>query len=216
MPFYPGEFRMSKKNSASKMNFFLHGIIKGNPVLVLMIGLCPVLAVSTSVFNGVGMSIAFAFVLICSNLIVSALRKLIPPEIRIPIFIIIISTFVTIVDYLINAYSPVLYRQLGVFIPLIVVNCIIIGRAEAFSHKNTIFSSFLDALGTSIGFLLVLFLISFVRELAGQGMLFGRQVFSKPPLFMLMSPGGFLTIGVLMGLLRYFDMRKKEGKKGKG
>lgn len=199
----------------TKLNYFLYGILKGNPILILMIGLCPVLAISTTLFNGIGMSIAFAFVLIGSNLIISTIRKLIPNEIRIPVFIIVISTFVTIVDYLIRAYSPHLHKQLGVFIPLIVVNCIIIGRAEAFAHKNNVISSFLDSIGTSIGFLIILFSISLIRELFGQGILFGKALFSNPPLFMLMPPGGFVTIGILMGILKYYNSRKKANNKVK-
>jgi len=200
-------------NQASKprlINDFLYGILTGNPVLVLMIGLCPVLAVSTSVFNAVGMSIAFAFVLFFSNLFVSLLRKFTPEEIRIPVFIIIISTFVTIVDYLIRAYSPELQKQLGVFLPLIVVNCIIIARAEAFAYKNTVASSILDAFGTSAGFLIVLVLISVIRELLGHGGLFSRIVLTKPVLFMVLPPGGFVAIGLLMGILNYFKLKKKK------
>ncbi|MDI6641752.1 MAG: electron transport complex subunit RsxE [Elusimicrobiota bacterium] len=184
----------------SKINDFLYGILKGNPVLVLMIGLCPVLAISTTVFNGAGMSLAVAFVLVGSNVIVSLLRKFTPREIRIPIFIIVISTFVTTADYIIKAYSPQLHSQLGVFIPLIVVNCIIIGRAEAFAYKNTVLSAFLDAIGTSIGFFIVLVLISAIREVSGQGGLFGIAIFSKPAIIMALPPGGFITIGILMSL----------------
>ncbi len=197
------------KEDQSRLNYFLNGILKGNPILVLMIGLCPVLAVSTSVFNAVGMSLAFFFVLFFSNLFISLLRKFIPSQIRIPVFIIIISTFVTIIDYLISAYSPELHKQLGVFIPLIVVNCIIIGRAEAFAYKNTVINSILDALGTSTGFFIVLFLIGFIRELAGKGEVFSHVIFSKAPLFMLLPPGGFITIGVLMWLLTYYNLKKK-------
>ncbi|MBU2567493.1 MAG: electron transport complex subunit RsxE [Elusimicrobia bacterium] len=191
----------------AKLNDFLYGILRGNPVLVLMIGLCPVLAVSTTLFNGVGMSVAVAFVLVGSNLIISLVRKYTPQQIRIPIFIIIISTFVTVADYVIKAYSPQLYRQLGVFIPLIVVNCVIIGRAEAFAYRNKAWSSVLDGIGTSIGFLIVLFFISALREFFGMGSLLGNQLISKPALIMAMPPGGFITIGALMALLTF--LRKK-------
>ncbi|MFH1903750.1 MAG: electron transport complex subunit RsxE [Candidatus Omnitrophota bacterium] len=201
---------MSQANKPRLINDFLYGILTGNPVLVLMIGLCPVLAVSTSVFNAVGMSIAFAFVLFFSNLSVALLRKLTPDEIRIPVFIIIISTFVTIIDYLIRAYSPELQKQLGVFLPLIVVNCIIIARAEAFAYKNTVTSSILDAFGTSAGFLIVLVLISFIREFLGHGGIFSRIVLTKPVLFMVLPPGGFVAIGLLMGTLNYFKLKKKK------
>jgi electron transport complex protein RnfE len=178
-----------------------------------MIGLCPVLAISTTIFNAIGMSIAFLFVLFFSNLFISMLRKFIPEQIRIPIFIIIISTFVTIIDYLIKALSPELQKQLGVFIPLIVVNCIIIGRAEAFAYRNSIISAILDSFGTGIGFFIVLFLISFIREFLGRGTLFNHIIFKKPSLFMMLPPGGFITIGLLMGILTYFNLRKKYNKK---
>ena len=205
---------MSKSNkpgiSAPGTAAFLYGVLKGNPVLVLMLGLCPVLAVSTSIFNAVGMSIAVAFVLIGSNVIISLVRKRTPGEIRIPVFIIIISTFVTIVDYVIRAYSPELYRQLGVFIPLIVVNCIVIGRGEAFAYKNTVKLSFLDGIGTSIGFFIVLFVIGLLRQLFGKGELLGKVIFSKPALIMILPPGGFITIGVLMGILTYYNLKKSK------
>lgn len=201
---------MNKTGKPRLINDFLYGILTGNPVLVLMIGLCPVLAVSTSVFNAVGMSLAFAFVLFFSNLSVALLRKFTPEEIRIPVFIVIISTFVTIVDYLIRAYSPELQKQLGVFLPLIVVNCIIIARAEAFAYKNTVVSSVLDAFGTSAGFLIVLVLISVIREFLGNGGLFSRIVLTKPVLFMVLPPGGFVAIGLLIGVLNYFKLKKEQ------
>ncbi len=189
-------------------NAFLDGIIKGNPVLVLMIGLCPVLAVSNTVANGIGMSIAVAFVLIGSNIVVSLLRKITPNEIRIPIFIIIISTFVTIADYVMQANAPELYKQLGVFVPLIVVNCIILGRAEAFAYKNGILASALDGIGTSIGFLVVLVLIAAIRELFGNGTILGYTLIQKPALIMILPPGGFIAIGILMALLHYYNQKR--------
>ncbi|MFH2069499.1 MAG: electron transport complex subunit E [Candidatus Omnitrophota bacterium] len=201
---------MSKAAKPRLINDFLYGILTGNPVLVLMIGLCPVLAVSTSVFNAVGMSIAFTFVLFFSNLTVSLLRKFTPDEIRIPVFIIVISTFVTIIDYLVRAYSPELQKQLGVFLPLIVVNCIIIARAEAFAYKNTVVSSVLDAFGTSVGFLIVMVAISVIREFLGNGGLFSKIIMDKPVLFMIMPPGGFVTIGLLMGILNHLKLKKQE------
>ena len=193
-----------------KLNALFYGVIKGNPIVVLMIGLCPVLAISTTVYNSVGMSIAVAFVLMGSNVIVSLLRKFTPNQIRIPVFIIIISTFVTIVDYLIKANLPFLYKQLGIFIPLIVVNCVIIGRAEAFAYRNSVFLSFLDAIGSSVGFLIVLFLIGATREILGQGTFFNKVIFSNPCIIMVLPPGGFITIGVIMGLLSYYNLRKKK------
>ena len=201
---------MSKTAKPRLINDFLYGILTGNPVLVLMIGLCPVLAVSTSVFNAVGMSAAFAFVLLFSSLVVSLLRKFTPDEIRIPVFIIVISTFVTIVDYIVRAYSPELQKQLGVFLPLIVVNCVIIARAEAFAYKNNVVSSILDALGTALGFLIVMVAISVIREFLGSGGLFSHVVLAKPVLFMLMPPGGFVAIGLLMGVLNHLKLKKQQ------
>ncbi|MEW6040367.1 MAG: electron transport complex subunit RsxE [Elusimicrobiota bacterium] len=197
-------------------NAFLDGIIKGNPVLVLMIGLCPVLAISNTVANGIGMSIAVAFVLVGSNIVISAVRKITPDELRIPIFIIIISTFVTIADYYMQAYSPEIYKQLGVFVPLIVVNCIILGRAEGFAYKNGVVASALDGLGSSIGFGIVLVLISAIREVLGNGSFLGYKLFSNPALIMILPPGGFISIALLMGILTYVNRRKKHpSEKGK-
>lgn len=197
----------------SLKNDFLSGIVKENPVLVLMIGLCPALAVSNTAMNGLGMGIAASFVLVCSNIVISLVRKYTPDQIRIPIFIIIISTFVTITDYVMQAYYPALYKQLGVFVPLIVVNCIILGRAEAFAYKNRVFSSVLDGFGMGIGFALVITIIGAIRELIGNGTFFGRAVFSpdlQPALIMILPPGGFITIGILMAFLHYFQNKMKE------
>jgi electron transport complex protein RnfE len=183
------------------------GIIKENPVLRLMIGLCPVLAVSTSAINALGMSIAVAFVLVASNAVIAMLRKIVPDEIRIPIFIIIISTFVTISDYVMHAYYPALYVALGVFVPLIVVNCIILGRAEAFAYKNPVFSSILDGIGMSLGFALALVTIGVIRELLGAGSVFGIQLISSgiAATIMILPPGAFITIGILMALLNKME-----------
>jgi len=189
---------------------FAFGILKGNPVLVLMIGLCPTLAISVALTNALGMSVAVAFVLIGSNIMVSAIRKFTPEELRIPIFIIVISTFVTTADYMLKAYSPTLSQQLGVFVPLIVVNCIIIGRSEAFAYKNTVFSSLLDGIGCSIGFLLVISVIALIREFFGNGSIWAKGFLSKPALIMILSPGGFITIGFLMGLMNYWNRRKAQ------
>ncbi|OGC03466.1 electron transport complex subunit RsxE [candidate division WOR-1 bacterium RIFOXYA12_FULL_43_27] len=183
------------------------GIIAENPVLRLMIGLCPVLAVSNNAVNALGMSFAVAFVLILSNLVVSLLRKVIPDEIRIPIFIIIISTFVTISDYIMKAYFPALSASLGVFVPLIVVNCIILGRAEAFAYKNPVLSSVMDGIGMSLGFALALVSIGVIRELLGAGSVFGFQLFSQAyaATIMILPPGAFITIGILMAALNKME-----------
>ncbi len=192
---------------------FIRGIIKDNPVFALVLGLCPVLAVTTSVENALGMAGAALFVLLGSNVMVSALRNHIPPITRLPMFIIIICTFVTIIDMVMEAYTPPLYRALGIFIPLIVVNCIIIGRAEAFASRNTVKFSIVDAFGIGTGFLLVLVTIGAIREIFGTGMIviFGLHLISipiNPATFMILPGGAFMTIGVLMAMVNYGRIRK--------
>jgi len=186
---------------------FNQGLIRENPVLRLMIGLCPVLAVSNNATNALGMSIAVAFVLIGSNLVVALIRKVTPDEIRIPIFIIIISTFVTICDYVMQAYTPALYQALGVFVPLIVVNCIILGRAEAFAYKNPVLNSVLDGVGMSLGFTLALVTIGVIREVLGAGSLFGITLFDEriAATIMILPPGAFITIGCIMAFLNKME-----------
>jgi Na+-translocating ferredoxin:NAD+ oxidoreductase subunit E len=186
---------------------FNQGIVRENPVLRLMIGLCPVLAVSNNATNALGMSIAVAFVLIGSNLVVALIRKVTPDEIRIPIFIIIISTFVTICDYVMQAYTPALYQALGVFVPLIVVNCIILGRAEAFAYKNPVLNSVLDGAGMSLGFTLALVSIGVIREVLGAGSLFGFPLFDEriAATIMILPPGAFITIGCIMAFLNKME-----------
>jgi electron transport complex protein RnfE len=186
------------------------GFWKENPIFVIGLGLCPTLAVSSSLANAVGMGIAATFVLIGSNMMISLLRSIIPSKIRIPVFIVIIATFVTIIDKLIAAYSPTLSASLGIFIPLIVVNCIILGRAEAFANKNTVFDSLLDAIGMGIGFTIALCCIAFFRELLGEGKLFGHAIpFFKndPALIMIMAPGGFIIFGLLIALKRLMAVK---------
>ncbi len=202
------------------MRTFLDGIIKNNPVLVLAIGLCPTLAVSTSAYNALGMGVAVIFVLTFSNFIISAARRIIPENLRIPIFIIIISTFVTIVDYVLKGYVPALSKNLGVFVPLIVVNCIILGRAEGFAYKHSIGQATLDGLGSGIGFTLTIFAMGTIREILGQGTWFsipggfggfhplGHGFTNYPVLLMILPPGGFLVIAFLMGTMRWVQMRR--------
>jgi len=192
---------------------YIRGIIKDNPTFGLVLGLCPVLAVTTSVENAIGMAAGTAFVLIFSNMFISAMRKQIPPSVRLPIFLIVIATFVTMVDMLMAAYAPPLHRSLGIFIPLIVVNCIIIGRAEAYANRNNVFYSIIDALGESTGFLLVLVLIGGIRELLGTGaiVLFGNTLIEvpiEPATYMVLPPGAFLTIGVLMAIVNYSKAKR--------
>lgn len=192
---------------------FIRGIVKDNPIFGLVLGLCPTLAVTTSVENAIGMAAGTAFVLVSSNIFISVLRKQIPPSVRLPIYIIVIATFVTMVDMLMEAYAPPLHRSLGIFIPLIVVNCIIIGRAEAYASRNNVFYSIIDALGSSVGFLLVLVLIGGIREILGTSaiVLFGTtllQVPIEPAIFMVLPPGAFLTIGVLMAIVNYSKAKR--------
>lgn len=199
---------------------FLDGILKNNMVLVLAIGLCPTLAVTTSAYNGIGMGMAVIFVLVFSNIVVSSLRNIIPKNLRIPIFIVIISTFVTIVDYTLKAYVPPLSKQLGVFVPLIVVNCGILGRAEGYSYHNPPGLALMDGLGSGLGFTLVLFLMGTIREILGSGMwmkipgmfpgfeVFGHAFTNSPVLLMILPPGGFLSIVLLQGLYNHYIRRE--------
>ncbi|HII00434.1 TPA: RnfABCDGE type electron transport complex subunit E [Methanosarcinaceae archaeon] len=198
---------------------FIRGITKDNPTFGLVLGLCPTLAVTTSVENGIGMAMGTLFVLVGSNVMVSAIRNHIPGAVRLPIEIIVIATFVTIVDMVMEAFTPALYESLGVFIPLIVVNCIVIGRAEAYALKNGVFYSTIDAFGEGTGFLLVLMLIGGIREFLGTGIIdpFGITVINasavmNPAMFMILSPGAFLTISVLMTFVNY----RKQQKAAKG
>jgi len=183
------------------------GIFKENPILVIMLGLCATLACSTSASDALGMGLAFTFVMICSNVVIASIRRIIPNEIRIPVYVTVISTFVTIIDYSMKAYTPALSRSLGVFVPLIVVNCIVMGRAEAFAGKNTIGKSLMDGIGMSIGFTLVITLIGAIREIIGNGTIFNHAVMPasyQPFLIAILPPGAFLVIGFLMALHHKF------------
>jgi electron transport complex protein RnfE len=195
---------------------FAKGIWAENPIFVLLLGLCPTLAVTTSLQNGVGMALAATFVLICCNLIISLIRKIVPDEIRIPCYIAVIATFVTIVDNAMHGYLPELHKALGIFVPLIVVNCIILGRAEAFASKNNPVMSIADALGIGLGFLVALSIISGIREITGSGKLWGIQLWDlkgnehifQPVTAMISPAGAFLLIGLLLGLFRWRKMVK--------
>ncbi len=196
-----------------KLALLLNGIIKQNPVLVLVLGTCPTLAVTTAVSNAFGMGAATTFVLICSNLVISLLRKIIPDTVRIPCYIVVISTFVTVVGLVMEAYLPALYSALGVFLPLIVVNCIILGRAEMFANKNGPLDSAIDGLSMGLGFTLTLFLMSTVREVLGFGTFLGMDVtfgVLKPMSILTQPAGGFFVFGVLMALSIY--VQEKSGK----
>ncbi len=189
------------------------GFVKENPVFVMALGLCPTLAVTTSVSNAIGMGLAATFVLVCSNIIISLIKNLIPSKIRIPCYIVVIASFVTIVDMMMHAYVPPLHKSLGLFIPLIVVNCIILGRAEAFASKNNVFKSMLDGIGMGLGFTLALVVLGGIREILGAGQFLGMNVLpeayrSLPMLAAILAPGAFLTLGMLMGLMEIFKKKQ--------
>jgi len=224
---------MAKKSFVGEI---IRGIIKDNPVFVLVLGLCPVLAVSTSFANALGMAMAFTFVMLGSNIFVSLLRKQIPPGVRIPIFILIICTFVTMIDMILEAFLPPMYEALGIFVPLIVVNCIVIGRAEAFANRNPVLPSIADGIGISIGFAAALILLGTIREILGTGALKLMMLWSEdgelgfyplsdvpgfsfvpnpiefpiePATVMITPPGAFLTIAALMLLFKIMGDRKR-------
>ncbi len=186
------------------------GVITDNPILVLALGLCPALAISTSVQNGIGMGLAAMCVMICSNVIVSLVKNFIPPKVRIPCYIVIIATFVTIVQLIMKGYLPALDKQLGIFVPLIVVNCMILGRAEAFASRNNIARAILDGIVVGLGFTIALFILSFCRELLGSNKLWGLKVIPgfRPMTLFILAPGGFLTIGMVMALKNYLAQKE--------
>ena len=190
---------------------FFKGIIKENPTFVLVLGLCPTLAVSVSVVNGIGMGIAATFVLLGSNVIVSLIKNTVPARIRIPCFIVVIATFVTIAEMTLKAYSPALNRALGIYVPLIVVNCIVLGRAEAFAQKAKALNSFFDGLGMGVGFTLALILISAIREFLGAGKLLNHAIFKgfEPAFVFSMPSGALLVIGLLLGFFNLFPRIKQ-------
>lgn len=200
---------MSNKNTKQKIwTEFVKGIFKENPIFVSALGLCPTLAVTTSLDNAIGMGLSVIFVMIFSAIFISSIRKIIPDNVRIPVFIVIIATFVTIIQLILKGFYPALDESLGIFIPLIVVNCVILGRAESFSSKNKLFVSILDSLGIGIGFTLALILIGGIRELVGTGMLkiFGTLIFTlgqgfQPLSIAILAPGALLTMGLLLALI---------------
>ena len=185
----------------SKLQIITKGILKENPTFVLILGMCPTLGVTSSAINGMGMGVATMAVLIMSNIVISLIKSLIPDKVRIPAFIVVIASFVTIIEMLMQAYLPSLYASLGVFIPLIVVNCIILGRAEAFASKNGVLDSALDGIGIGLGFTISLTAIGAVREALGAGAIFGYSFADGvTPLLFILAPGGFLVLGYLMVL----------------
>lgn len=200
----------------SNLAILTNGIIRENPVLVLVLGTCPTLAVTTMAVNGIGMGIAATIVLICSNIVISLLKKVIPDSVRIPCYIVIVAAFVTMVQFIVKAFAPDLDKALGVFLPLIVVNCIILGRAEMFANKNTVLASALDGVGMGIGFTLALFCMGSIRELIGNGTWMGIPVTANlwdPVIVFLLAPGGFLVFGALIALVNHVTKGKAIQKK---
>ncbi len=207
---------------AKKVNTFSYEYSKGlwdqNPVMKQVLGMCPVLAVTVSAINGIGMALATTFVLVFSSLIISIIRKIVPSQVRIASYIVVIATFVTIADYVLKASYPDLSKALGPFIPLIVVNCIILGRAEAFASKNSPFRSLLDALGMGTGFLIVLFILSSIRELLASRTVLGVQIFPDsyiPILVMILPAGAFITLGLMFGTANLFSISMENKKRSK-
>ena len=207
------------------MNFkkqFKDGLLTQNPVLVQLLGMCSTMAITTTLFNGIGMGVAVTFILICSNVVISLLRKVIPSKIRIAAYIVVIAGFVTMVDLLMQAYLPALSESLGIFIPLIVVNCIILGRAEAFASKNSVAASAIDGICQGIGYTVVLIVMCVVREFLGSGTFGGGLLGPEgagirilpeqfPAMMMILPVGGFLTLGVLIAVVQYFLAKDKKG-----
>ncbi len=200
----------------SNKNTFLNGLFTENPTFVLLLGMCPTLAVTTGVINAIGMGLSTAVVLICSNIFISLLRRFIPDTVRIAAYVVIIASFVTIVEMLLKAYLPSLSESLGMYIPLIVVNCIILGRAEAFASKNTVVASIFDGLGMGLGFTGALIIIATIREVIGAGTLFGLSLFGEGfqgVSIMVMAPGAFFTLGLILMVINIIRAKRKRGQK---
>jgi electron transport complex protein RnfE len=198
---------------------FVNGVLTENPTFRLVLGTCPTIAVTTTAMNSVGMGLAATFVLVGSNVVISMLRNFIPNKVRIPAFIVVICTFVTVIQLLMQAFVPALYDALGVFLPLIVVNCIILARAEAFASKNGVLASAMDGIGMGIGFTLAMLLMGAVREILGNGTIFGAQVLGagfEPVLLFILAPGGFLAYGLLLGIINAIGNRREAKKAIKG
>lgn len=190
-------------NQKSNIKIFLNGLLKENPIFVLVLGMCPTLATTSSAINGMSMGLATTFVLFGSNVVISLLKNLIPDKVRIPAFVVVIATFVTVVEMVMQAYLPVLFESLGIFIPLIVVNCIVLGRAEAFASKNNVLKSALDGLGMGLGFTFALTLLGVIRELLGTGKAFGFTLYNEQygMLLFVLAPGAFIALGFLIAVM---------------
>lgn len=203
----------------SLRSIFMNGILTENPIYRLVLGTCPAIAVTTSAINGIGMGLATTFVLIGSNVVISLLRNFIPNKVRIPSFIVVICTFVTIIQLLLHAFIPSLYNALGIFLPLIVVNCIILARAEAFASKNDVVTSAVDGLGMGIGFTMALLLIGAVREVLGNGTILGMQLLGagfEPVILMILPPGGFIVFGLTLGIINGIADKRKNKRMKEG
>jgi len=203
----------------SRAAIITNGILKDNPVLIQLLGTCPALAVTTMAVNGLGMGAATTFVLICSNIVLAMLRNVIPNRVRIPCYIVVIAGFVTIVQMLVQAYAPAVNDSLGIFLPLIVVNCIILGRAEMFASKNSVVNSALDGLGMGLGFTFALILMGSIREILGSGTWFGMIITANaidPMIIFLLAPGGFFVYGVIIAAVNYFSKGKAIKRKSMG
>jgi len=195
----------------SKFKILVNGLVTENPIFVLTLGMCPTLATTTSAINGMSMGLATLFVLVGSNVVVSIFKNIIPEKVRIPAYVVVIATFVSVVEMLIHAYFPALYESLGIFIPLIVVNCIVLGRAEAFASKNSVFRSALDGIGMGLGFTLALTLLGVARELLGTGKAFGFIVFPDQygALIFVLAPGAFIVLGYLIAMMNKLKRPKQ-------
>lgn len=194
----------------NKLKIILNGIIKENPTFVLILGMCPTLATTTSAINGMSMGLATTFVLICSNILISAVRNLVPDKVHIPAYIVIIASFVTVLQLCMEAYLPDLNATLGLFIPLIVVNCIVLGRAEAYAANNNVFDSALDGIGMGLGFTLALTILGSIRELLGTGKIFNYTIFPDDygMILFILAPGAFITLGLLIALKNHYGTKE--------
>lgn len=203
---------MAGQTATPTLETFLEGIWKENPVFIHLLGMCPVLAVSNSAVNALSMGLATTFVLVLSNIVVSSIRNLVPSQVRIAMFIMVIATFVTVAEYLLQTISLEIYAALGAYVPLIVVNCIILGRAESFASKNPILPSILDGLGTGVGFIIAIFMMGALREILGSGSLFGVALFGdqfEPWVVMILPSGGFFVLGFILLILAWTQERMK-------
>lgn len=194
----------------NKLKFIIETAIKNNPTFVLLLGMCPTLGTTSSALNGMSMGLATMGVLICSNVVISLLRNVIPDKVRIPAFIVVIASFVTVLQMVMQAYMPALYATLGIFIPLIVVNCILLGRAEAYASKNNIFDSLCDGIGVGLGFTVSLTVLGMVRELLGTGKIFDMPIYAEEygTLIFVLAPGAFIALGLLIALVNHWKTNK--------